>query len=643
MRKLNLRAQSSVFRPDALRNVARARPFALLDASNGQDALGWTCLLDELEEEVVCRVPGEIASCLQRIDACRARGLHVLGLFNYELGYALHPRLAGLSTGSSVLFRALAFRRRVNMDAAQVQQWLYQHAAVAGLPCGIAGVRHSVPAARYLQLVERIQDYITAGDCYQVNLTFALDFDFYGDPLALYCRLRERQQVSYGAFIALDDGHILSFSPELFVQRRGTTLVAKPMKGTMRRGGTPAADDALRDKLAQDEKNRAEHVMIVDLLRNDLGRLARIGSVQVDRLFEIEDYATLFQMTSTIRGEIDESVTLDRVIEALFPCGSVTGAPKLRAMEIIAETEYRPRGLYCGAIGTLEPNGDFCFNVPIRTLVLDGAGRGSLGIGSAIVHDSRAVDEYAECNLKSSFLTGLDPGFCLIETMRCDAVGFANLELHLARLTASASYFGFSCDCDAIRTGLDQLRASPAGSTPWKARVLLSKNGEWTLEQLALGKGSAGLPLMLAPRRTDSGDILLRHKTTARRLYDDEFARALTAGYCDVLFGNERGEVTEASRGNVFVKLDGAWYTPPVSCGLLPGVMRSLVLRDPRYSARERTIRMEDLPRAQGMLLTNSVRGVLDVRLGGRVPQLHRRYATMIPSGGVLPDTGPQR
>ncbi|MDQ2917753.1 MAG: aminodeoxychorismate synthase component I [Pseudomonadota bacterium] len=596
----------------------RSRFFALLDASNGQDPGGWTRLLDELEEDILCRVPGEIATCLQRIDACRAHGLHVVGLFNYELGYALHPRLAGLASGCGNLFRALAFRRRANLDAVEVEHWLKEQTSSIADPCGVAGVRHAVPEARYRQLVRRIQDYIAAGDCYQVNLTFGLDFDVFGDPLALYRRLRERQKVGYGAFIALDDGHILSFSPELFVRRADATLITKPMKGTMHRGGTPPADDALRDALFRDEKNRAEHVMIVDLLRNDLGRLARIGGVRVDRLFEIEDYATLFQMTSTIRGEIDESVTLGRVLDALFPCGSVTGAPKLRAMEIIAETESRPRGLYCGAIGALESNGDFCFNVPIRTLVLDGKGQGTMGIGSAIVFDSRAVDEYAECNLKAKFLTGLHPGFRLIETMRCEANGFESLELHLARLTASASYFGFSIDCAALRIELDRLRASGVGPMPWKVRVLLSKDGEFVLERLALVDGSARDRLILATRRTDSRDILLRHKTTARALYDEEFARARRAGYCDVLFCNQRGEVTEASRGNVFVRLDGDWFTPPLSCGLLPGVMRGRVLCDPRYSARERTIRLEDLPRAQRMVLTNSVRGILDVRFDAK-------------------------
>ncbi len=576
--------------------------------------------MEALEEDIVCRVPGETASCLQRIDACRARGLHVLGLFNYELGYALQPCLAKLSSGSAELFRALAFRRRTPMRAEQVEEWLNRHTAAGPGPSGVAGVRHSIPEARYLQLVQRIQDYIAGGDCYQVNLTFGIDFDVFGDPLALYRRLRERQKVSYGAFIALEDGHILSFSPELFVRRHGTTLAAKPMKGTMRRGATPAADELLRDALLGDEKNRAEHVMIVDLLRNDLGRLARIGGVQVERIFEIEDYATLFQMTSTIRAEIDASMTLDRVLEALFPCGSVTGAPKLRAMEIIAESESRSRGLYCGAIGALEPNGDFCLNVPIRTLVLNGAGQGTLGIGSAIVHDSRALDEYAECNLKASFVTGLDPGFRLIETIKYDGDVFSNLDLHLGRLASSASYFGFSCDCAAVRTELDRLRASRAAPMPWKARVLLSRNGEFVLERLELGKEPEHDRLMLARRRTDSRDILLRHKTTARALYDEEFARAQRAGCCDALFCNQRGEVTEASRGNVFFKLDGTWFTPPVSCGLLPGVMRGLVLRDLCYAARERIIRIEDLAYAQGVLWTNSVRGVLDVCLGGALP-----------------------
>lgn len=613
---VNAATQPGGLLPDFLLGFTRTSPpFALLDASNAQDAVGWTCLLYDLEEQVVCKGPWQVTSSLHSIDACRARGLYVLCMFNYELGYALHSRLTGLASRAPELFRAFAFRRRADLAAAQVHQWLYRYAAAAGEPCGIAGLRPSLSAVRYAEQVERIQDYIVAGDCYQVNLTYTIDFDSFGDPLALYRELREQQKVSYGVFVALQDGYILSFSPELFVRRRGTTLTAKPMKGTIRRGSAPAEDDALRDTLAHDVKNRAEHVMIVDLLRNDLGRLARIGGVQVDRLFEIEDYRTLFQMTSTIRAETDGSVPLDRVLEALFPCGSVTGAPKLRAMEIIAETESRPRGLYCGAIGTLDPDGDFCFNVPIRTLVLDGVGRGSVGVGSAIVYDSDAVDEYAECNLKASFITGLDPGFHLIETMKCDEAGFANLELHLGRLAASASYFGFACDCATIRADLEKLRAEHARSAPWRARVLLSKSGEVRLERRELHRESARHCLTLSTRQTNSHNILLRHKTTARQLYDDEFARAQAQGYCDALFINERGEITEASRANVFVKLGGAWYTPPVSSGLLAGVMRRLLLADPRYGARERVIYLDDVSSAECILLTNSVRGVFEVKI----------------------------
>ena len=588
-------------------------PFALLDASQGHDEVRWSRILHELHEEIVCREPEEIPACFRRIQACQAQGCHVLGLFNYEFSYGLHPRLAALLPPAHTMFRALAFKRHKELTHAEIDAWLAKHAPHTDSPSGIAAVRQSVTEQEYLRAVERIQRYISAGDCYQANYTFQVGFDYFGSPLQLYRRLRERQPVGFGAFIALEDEYVLSFSPELFVRRAGNKLTVKPMKGTMRRGIDPAEDAFLRESLPQDEKNRAEHIMIVDLLRNDLGRLAKIGSVRVDRLFEVEPYRTLLQMTSTISAEVANSVSLQEIFAALFPCGSVTGAPKIRCMEIIGETEKTPRGIYCGAIGFIEPTGDCCFNVPIRTLLLDDHGHGSFGIGGGIVHDSRPPDEYAECLLKGSFVTGVDPGFQLMESVLCDERGYSNLELHLARLGASANYFGFAYDESAITARLEEHRVALAHRAPRKTRLLLNKDGEIELESGPPLTDQCSRRVLVSRHRTNSADVLLRHKTSARKLYDRALGLAVEAGCFDALFFNERGELTEGARSNVFVRLDGAWYTPPLSCGLLPGVMRHRLLADPACAVAQRVLYAHDLARAERIWLTNAVRGVVDV------------------------------
>jgi para-aminobenzoate synthetase/4-amino-4-deoxychorismate lyase len=594
--------------------LARPAPFALFDASLGDDS-DWSRMLHELQDDIVCRKAEEIAACFQRIETCLADGYHVLGLFDYELGYALHRKLNPLLRTERPLFRALAFRRMERLKRAEIDAWLAEQLATTARPSGVADIHHAVTEGEYLQAIERIRRYIHNGDCYQINYTFRIGFDYFGEPLALYRSMRERQRVSYGAFIALPEQSILSFSPELFVRRAGNTLTAKPMKGTLRRGGDQVEDVFLRESLAEDEKNRAENIMIVDLLRNDLGRLARVGGVRVERLFDVESYRTLLQMTSTIKAETDRPLALREIFAALFPCGSVTGAPKVRCMEIIAEIEKTARGLYTGAIGFIEPNADFCFNVPIRTLVLDNQGQGSLGIGSGIVYDSRPRDEYTECLLKASFVTGLDPGFQLIESMLCDDRGYANLDLHLARLAASARYFGFVCDSDALLEALRRHRAGLLPGRSYKTRLLLAKGGKLELESSLLDPLQDPQFALVATAATDSRDVFLRHKSTVRELYNDQLTKAIDAGCFDALFFNERGELTEGARSNVFLKLDGIWYTPPLACGVLPGVMRQRLLADPSYGASERILRADDFARAEAIVLSNAVRGVVAVTL----------------------------
>ncbi len=551
-----------------------------------------------------------------------ARGWWAVLALDYELGRLLQPGKAGCPfrlpdspapRGHLWLFAAA---QRLDTDAAR--NWLADQ--VAALPaeqtaCGIAELAPGLDQAAHAAAVQRIRDYIAAGDCYQVNFTFPLHFQAYGHPLALYARLRQRQPTPLGGLVLTAERRILSLSPELFVARRGDTLRTRPMKGTAPRGADEAGDAANRAALAASAKDRAENLMIVDLLRNDLGRLAQTGSVRVEQLFAIETYPSVFQMTSTVSARAP-GVGPGEILAALFPCGSITGAPKLRAMEIVEELEVGPRGLYTGSLGLLAPDGDFCLNVAIRSLELAADGRGVMGVGSGIVTDSEPAAEYRECLLKARFLTDLDPGLELIETLRLDDGAFPDGELHRQRLAASAQALGFTHDDASVAQALAALAtAHPRG----RFRVRLSLNKAGTLQRQAVPLESAPGPwqVHLSPHRLDSRRYLLRHKTTARALYDGELQRvmALPGGF-DALFLNERDEVCEGARSNVFARLDGVLYTPPLACGLLPGVLRRRLLEC--GEARERVLTLADLARAEALYMGNALRGLVPVTLASQ-------------------------
>ncbi|HJV53611.1 MAG TPA: aminodeoxychorismate synthase component I [Noviherbaspirillum sp.] len=569
------------------------------------DAAGLSAMLDAMQRELQL-------------------GLHAVGLFSYELGAALHaiaPREQG-----GPLAQVLLFRHCERLSSSQVEQWLAQRAD-DGRPAGIAGVSSSVGEQEFAAAIARIHAYIEAGDTYQINYTYRLRFDAFGAPHALYRRLRQRQPVPYGACIMLPDGGaILSLSPELFIRHAQGRMVAQPMKGTAPATGD-AQQDALRaDALAADPKNRAENLMIVDLLRNDLGQVAACGSVRVPRLFQVERFSGVLQMTSTVEARLREGAALADVFGALYPCGSITGAPKRRTMQIIRGLEPDPRGIYTGAIGwfdapAAQAAGDFCLSVPIRTLSLqpcgaDGVRRGEMGVGAGIVHDSEAADEYAECRLKAAFLTGLPNEFELLETIYATReAGCRHLERHLQRLQASAHYFGFSCDEARLRAVLRAAcDAFPAG-VPHRMRLALRRDGSCDLQSAPLAPLSEPVRVLLAPEPVASHDVFLRHKTSVRARYDAAWRAAEAQGAFDMLFRNTDGELTEGGRSNVFVRLDGRWYTPPLSSGLLPGVMRAAILADATWNARERRLWPEDLLRAEEIVVCNALRGALRATL----------------------------
>jgi para-aminobenzoate synthetase/4-amino-4-deoxychorismate lyase len=404
------------------------------------------------------------------------------------------------------------------------------------------------------------------------------------------------------------------------------------MKGTAPRAREAEGDSEIARMLAGDTKNRAENLMIVDLLRNDLGRIARTGSVRVPALFSVEAYPTVFQMTSSIEAELPDDTGFPALLRALFPCGSITGAPKHRTMQIIAELENTPRGLYTGSIGWIDAPtrpeqacGDFCLSVTIRTLTLqqradagDGAGcDGRMGVGAGIVIDSRAEEEFEECALKARFLTGLDPGFSLFETMYATREeGIRHIERHLARLAASAAALGFACPRAEIVAALRQQVAGLAPGVPTRIRLALHKDGRFEIAVAPLEPLPSGpVEVLLATAPLDDPHGLLAHKTTLRSRYDAGIRMAQTRGAFDSLFFDSEGWLTEGGRSNVFLRIDGEWLTPPVGRGVLPGTMRAALLDDPEWCAREHPLRVEDLLRAERIVLSNALRGVIEARL----------------------------
>jgi para-aminobenzoate synthetase/4-amino-4-deoxychorismate lyase len=595
-----------------------ASPYVLLDDSLTPG--GRSLLYADPERIVAAYAPDEVESALDQVEAGLARSLHAVGFFAYELGYCLEPKLKHLYPGDSgvPLFWLGLFGAPRPLDDLRTRAWLDDHGASG--PAAISDLALSWTREHYDDAFAKVQDYIGAGDVYQINLTLKYHFAFAGDPVALYAALRRKQRVAYGALIRSGELDVLSLSPELFFRREGKHISARPMKGTAARGRTPREDARLKTWLAVDEKQRAENLMIVDLLRNDLSRVARIGSVEVTDLFTVETYRSVHQMTSGITAELRSDMGLKDMLRALFPCGSVTGAPKVRAMEIIRELEAAPRGVYTGAIGHIAPAGNAQFNVAIRTVVLAG-NRGEMGIGSGIVSDSKVDSEFDECLLKAHFLTKLDPPFELIETLRFEPErGFHLLERHLARLHASAAHFAYPFSREAVLAALDA-EAARVEAPVAMVRLLLAEDGAITVTSTAitLPTKETVWRFVISDQRLNDKDIFLYHKTTRRQFYEREMERHKALSGCDeVVFLNSKGELTEGTRTTLFVELDGRLFTPALACGLLPGTLREELLDLPLAAASEAIITPQDLIAADRIYLGNSVRGLIRAELIGQ-------------------------
>jgi len=608
--------------------------FALLDdASPDANPPARSRLYRDYAGMLACHTVEEWPALLARLRDALAAGLYAVPVLAYELGEQLLG-IVPASAGDTPLAQVLLFRGYDSLSGEEVAAWLAQRSAASG-PAGIADVRSNVDEAGFTRAIERIRNYIAAGDTYQVNYTYRIRFDAFGSIYALYARLRARQPVPYGALIQLPEGRaVLSLSPELFVRYDAGRLLARPMKGTAPASGDTKLDAVRSTALAADPKNRAENLMIVDLLRNDLGRIARTGSVGVPALFEVRRYSSVLQMTSTVQAQLADGASLDDIFGALYPCGSITGAPKRRTMEIIHELEPAPRGIYTGALGWIDPPapnardgagfGDFCLSVPIRTLVLqpehNGVRHGELGVGAGIVYDSDPASEYAECRLKAGFLTGMPNDFEIFETMYATREqGCRHLERHLARLRASAAYFGYPFTEELARAGAIAACAVLAPATPHRLRLALQPDGEIVVHTAPLTPLRGPVEVLLSSEPVASDALFARHKTTIRSRYDAAWKEAESAGAFDTLFFNEHGELAEGGRSSVFVRVGGRWYTPPLSSGVLPGVMRALLLEDPAWNAIECPISRETLARAQEIVVCNALRGPLraTIRRGG--------------------------
>ena len=566
-------------------------------------------LFTEPEGGVIARIPAEVGPALLRVERAVEAGLHAVGYLSYEAASGLDARLQTHEPTDLPLVHFCFFRTRRTADPGE------------GLP-----VVPSAPLAwqpmqtrrEYDRAIEAIRGHLVAGDTYQVNYTFRLRAPLGEDPLRLYAGLARAQQAPYAAYLDGGDHAILSASPELFFRLENGLLEARPMKGTRERGRWVAEDRAMAYGLTSSPKERAENVMITDMLRNDLGRISTPGSVVVPSLFQAERYPTLWQLTSTVQSELETGVNLTQLFAALFPCASVTGAPKVRTMEIIRNLEARPRGIYTGSIGYVSPGLEACFNVAIRTAHLNRSdGWLEYGVGGGITWDSSADSEYGECLVKARVLSQPRPEFKLLETLLWEEGAYYLLDRHVERVVQSAEYWGYVCDREGLICQLEDLSRS-FDENKIRVRITLSEDGEVDAEGARLEPLKEGvLRAHWAREPVNRNNPLLYHKTTERQVYERAL-QAVPMGE-EVLLYNELGEITEFCIGNIVVEWEGKRWTPPVECGLLPGTLRAELLAQQRVE--ERVLYAEDVERAERIFLINSVRGLVPIgpNIGGEI------------------------
>lgn len=541
----------------------------------------------------------DVISALREVETEVENGFYAAGYLSYESSPAFEPALRVNEKPNLPLlwfgiFEKPEYRSLTSNGSYSISEW-----------------EPNVTNTEYTEAINKIRDAIEMGVTYQTNYTIRLHADFEGDALTLFNKMKRAQASNYCAYVNIGDHSILSASPELFFHKSGNKITTRPMKGTLKRGRFFEEDEANTEWLYHSEKNRAENVMIVDLLRNDLGMIAEPGSVKVSELFAIEKYPTVLQMTSTVEAEVSSDKTLTELFKALFPCGSITGAPKISTMDIIAELEKDPRDVYCGTIGYITPEKEAVFNVPIRTMIIDRQnGKATYGVGGGITWDSTAADEYEEVLAKTSFLKVERPEFDLLESLLLEDGLYFLKDEHLLRMKKSAHYFNYKFPEETIIKKLEEYaQANPIGS--FKVRILLNKNGQVTIEAQGIHVIEGPVHAALAMKPVNKNNPFLFNKTTNRNVY--ELVKENSADIFDTLLWNEDGELTEFCNGNVVLELDGALYTPQVNSGLLAGTFRNQLLME--NVIKERILYISDLNRCTKIWFINSVRRWLEVEI----------------------------
>lgn len=546
--------------------------------------------------------PGDIDDIFAKLTQYHQEGYFIAGYLSYDLGYVFEDALS----------HRLAPKRPTPLLNFGIFKTFERQAPTQLLYSSQAPDLTLTPLwseAEYSKRFSQVMDYIRAGDVYQINLTFPMTGPYDGPAHTLYAAFRHRQKGRYGGVVHLGNApDIISLSPELFFRKEGRDMSMRPMKGTRPRSANSQIDEELRLNMRNDVKSQAENLMIVDLLRNDLSRISEPGSVKVPELFALETYQTLHQMTSRVASKLTPDIDMKSIFQNLFPCGSVTGAPKIRAMEIIDDLETTPRGAYCGALGYIDPNGDACFNVGIRTLTLSGK-RLTYNVGSGLVYDSQAQDEYHECLLKADVLS--QPPAGIIETcLWTPKDGIVRGKAHKARMMKSAKALGYPFSPAQYDALIDGIKAK---ETSQHIRITLSAEGDLNLNQkyfVSLDRPK----IMVSPHKLSKQVQYSKHKISRRNFYDEERERlkALT-GIDEVIFLNESGKLCEGSFTSIFIEKDGKLLTPALKTGILPGVLRAELLRSKK--ARTADLTEDDLLGAKNIYIGNSMRGLMPAAL----------------------------
>jgi para-aminobenzoate synthetase / 4-amino-4-deoxychorismate lyase len=544
----------------------------------------------------------EISFKLGIIDSYIQNGITGYSIIKYEAGYLFEKKLLSLSDSNDKDLLQFYFFEDINVhkiNSRNIEIGEFKK------EFKISSFRLNTRQNEFVKNIKKIKHYIAEGDTYQVNYTVKGSFDFSGDICSLFKTLIFNQSARYIAFINHDNEIIISVSPELFFHYKNENILSRPMKGTLERSNRVLSDSIQKQRLCTDRKNNSENLMIVDLIRNDFGKICEYGKVKTKNMFEIETYELLHQMVSTIAGKLKPGINLSGIIRNLFPCGSITGAPKIRTMEILSELEKEKRGIYTGSIGLIKRS-EAIFNVAIRTIILKNK-KGELGLGGGIVWDSAPVEEYNEVMLKSNFLLKPKPYFELFETMLVENKRVFLFKEHIERIKKSAEYFLFKFDETKIIKTIGKSLERAKDCPKFRLKLLMTKWGKVKVQIEDYPRNPKEIKVILSGRKTDSTNQFLYHKTTNRQLYEKEYSFYSPKGFFDILFFNEKDELTEGVISNVFIKTGSTWYTPPVNSGLLPGVYRNYFLKKNK-NVSEKIIYYKDVINAGEILLTNSLR-----------------------------------